>query len=51
MFRGPKTEGTKEVITFFYDIEAILGWNLDRWRWVEGFGSSTVRRNSVGFGH
>lgn len=34
--REPKLKAKKEEITFFYGKEATLGWNPDRWRWVEG---------------
>ena len=34
--RGPKREGEREKISFFYGKLASLGWDPDRWRWLEG---------------
>jgi hypothetical protein len=34
--RGPKKEGEKEPIIFFYGKLATLGWDPDRWRWIDG---------------
>ena len=34
--RGPKKEGVREEIRFFYGKMATLGWDPDRWRWVDG---------------
>ena len=35
--RGPKKEGKKEEITYFYGETATLSWDPDRWRWVDGY--------------
>ena len=34
--RGPKKEGEREKIIFFYGKLATLGWDPDRWRWIDG---------------
>ena len=34
--RGPKKEGEKEKINFFYGKLATLGWDPDRWHWIDG---------------
>ena len=34
--RGPKREGKIEEIIFFYGKLASLGWDPDRWRWMDG---------------
>ena len=34
--RGPKREEKKEEVSFFYGKVATLGWDPDRWRWIEG---------------
>ena len=33
--RGPKKEGEKEKIIFFYGKLATLGWDPDRWQWID----------------
>ena len=33
--RGPKKEGEREEIIFFYGKIATLGWDPDRWRWID----------------
>lgn len=33
--RGLKKEGKKEEIIFFYGKLATLGWDPDRWRWID----------------
>ena len=34
--RGPTKEGEREEIIFFYGKLATLGWDPDRWRWIDG---------------
>ena len=34
--RGPKKEGKREEIIFFYGKLATLGWDPDKWRWIDG---------------
>lgn len=33
---GPKKEGKRKKIIFFYDKLATLGWDPDRWQWIDG---------------
>ena len=35
-YRRLKKEGEREQIIFFYGNLATLGWDLDRWRWIDG---------------
>jgi hypothetical protein len=34
---GPKKEGGKEEIIFFYGETAALSWDPDQWWWVDGY--------------
>ena len=34
--RGPKQEGKKNEVLFFYGKVTTLGWDPDIWRWVDG---------------
>ena len=34
--RGPKNDGVKEEVIFFYNKVGTLGWDPDRWRWFDG---------------
>ena len=34
--RGPKREGKREEIIFFYGKVATLEWDPDRWKWIDG---------------
>lgn len=34
--RGPKKEGERNKVIFFYGKMVILGWDMDWWRWIDG---------------
>jgi hypothetical protein len=34
--RGPKKEEKRDEVIFFYRKVATLGWDPDRWRWIDG---------------
>ena len=34
--RGPTVDGEREEVVFFYGKLATLGWDPDRWRWIDG---------------